>query len=59
MTPIEYLKLQAKNLHKDFKTQTSSFDPKLGRNVYDYEPKYFKIHDLVSDLKINEDNFTL
>jgi hypothetical protein len=59
MTPIEYLKLQAKNLHKDFKTQTSSFDPKLGRNVYDYEPKYFKIYDLVSDLKINEDNFTL
>lgn len=35
MTPIEYLKLQVKNLRKDFKTQTSSFDSKLGRNMYD------------------------
>jgi len=59
MTPIEYLKLQAKNLHKDFKTQTSFFDPELERNRYKYEPNYFKIEDLVSDLKINEDSFKL
>jgi hypothetical protein len=59
MTPIEYLKLQAKNLHKDFKTQTSTFDPKLERKLYDYEPRYFKIEDIVSDLKINEDSFKL
>jgi len=59
MTPIEYLKLQAKNLHKDFKTQTSSFDPKLGRNRYDYEPRFFKINLLVDDFNINEENFKL
>lgn len=59
MTPIEYLKLQAKNLHKDFKTQTSSFDPKLRRNVYEYDPKFFKIDLLVDDFKINEENFKL
>jgi hypothetical protein len=59
MTPIEYLKLQAKNLHKDFKTQTSSFDPKLGRNRYDYEPRFFKIDLLVDDFNINEGNFKL
>lgn len=59
MTPIEYLKLQAKNLHKDFKTQTSSFDPKLQRNVYEYDPRYFKIDLLVDDFIINEENFTL
>jgi len=59
MTPIEYLKLQAKNLHKDFKTQTSSLDPKLGRNVYDYDPKYFKFDLLVHDFNINEENFKL
>jgi hypothetical protein len=59
MTPIEYLKLQAKNLHKDFKTQTSSFDPKLGRKLYDYEPKYFKFHLLVHDFNIDEDRFKL
>ncbi|WP_293312315.1 hypothetical protein [Pedobacter sp. UBA5917] len=59
MTPIEYLKLQAKNLHKDFKTQTSSFDPKLRRNVYDYDPKFFKFDLLVDDFNINEENFKL
>lgn len=59
MTPIEYLKLQAKNLHKDFKTQTSSFNPKLGHKVYDYELKYFKFDMLVTDFLINEDRFKL
>ncbi len=59
MTTIEYLKLQAKNLHKDFKTQTSSFDPKLRRNVYEYDPKFFKIDLLVYDFDINEENFKL
>lgn len=59
MTPIEYLKLQAKNLHKDFKTQTSSFDDKSHRNVYAYDPKYFKIGLLVEDFSINEEKFSL
>lgn len=59
MKPIEYLKLQAKNLHRDFKTQTSSFDPELRRNVYDYDPKFFKFDLLVNDFNINEDKFTL
>lgn len=59
MTPIEYLKLQAKNLHKDFKTQTSSFDHKLRRNVYQYDPKFFKIDLLIDDLNINEEKFKL
>jgi len=59
MTPIEYLKLQAKNLHKDFKTQTSSFDSKLGRNMYDYDPMYFKFDLIVNDFNINEERFKL
>ncbi|WAC40381.1 hypothetical protein [Pedobacter sp. SL55] len=59
MTPIEYLKLQAKNLYKDFKTQTSSFDPKLQRKVYQYDPKFFKIELLVDDFEINEEKFKL
>lgn len=59
MTPIEYLKLQAKNLVKDFKTQTSSFDPKLRRNVYEYDPKFFKIDLLINDFDINEEKFQL
>ncbi len=59
MTPIEYLKLQAKNLSKDFKTQTSSFDPKQRRNVYVYDPKFFKIELLINDFEINEEEFKL
>lgn len=59
MKPIEYLKLQAKNLHRDFKTQTSSFDQGLHRNVYDYDPKFFKFDLLVNDFNINEEKFTL
>lgn len=59
MTPIEYLKLQAKNFLKDFKTQTSSFDPKLRRNVYEYDPRFFKIDLLINDFDINEEKFQL
>ncbi|TKC00010.1 hypothetical protein [Pedobacter cryotolerans] len=59
MTPIEYLKLQAKNLLKDFKTQTSSFDPKLQRNLYEYDPRFFKIDLLINDFDINEEKFQL
>jgi len=59
MKPIEYLKLQAKNLHKDFKTQTSSFDPELRRNVYGYDPKYFKFDLLVDNFNISQEKFTL
>ncbi|MFP9116088.1 hypothetical protein ACLI1A_19275 [Flavobacterium sp. RHBU_3] len=59
MKPIEYLKLQAKNLHRDFKTQTSSFNQELRRNVYNYDPKFFKFDLLVNDFNINEEKFTL
>ena len=35
MKPIEYFKLQAKNLHKDFKTQKPYFDSTYGRDLYE------------------------
>lgn len=59
MTTIEYFKLQAKNLHKDFKTQKPYFDPSLGRNLYGYAPKFFDVDALVTDFDIDEGNFTL
>jgi hypothetical protein len=56
MKNIEYFKLQAKNLHKDFATQT--FDQDEG--VYDYDPKYFDISQIVFDFDIDEKaKFTL
>ncbi len=59
MKTIEYFKLQAKNLHKDFKTQKPYFDPTYGRNLYEYLPKFFDVDALVLDFDIDEDNFTL
>lgn len=59
MKTIDYFKLQAKNLYKDFKTQKSYFDPSYGRDLYQYTPKYFDVDALVLDFDIDEDNFTL
>lgn len=59
MKVIEYFKLQSKNLHKDFKTQKSYFDPTYGRDLYKYAPKFFDVDALALDFDIDEDNFSL
>jgi len=59
MTTINYFKLQAKNLHKDFKTQKSYFDPNYDYNLYEYAPTFFDVDALTLDFDIDEDNFTL
>jgi len=59
MKPIDYLKQQAKNLQKDFKTQTSFLDVKQQRNFYCYDPKFFQFDLIVQDFNIDEENFKL
>lgn len=59
MNTIDYFKLQAKNLHRDFKTKTPVFDKTISDFLYDYSPKYFKIYDIVLDFDIDEENFSL
>jgi hypothetical protein len=59
MSTIDYFKLQAKNLHRDFRTQTSLVDKTISDFQYEYSPKYFKIYDIISDFDIDEENFTL
>lgn len=59
MKTIEYFKLHAKNLHKDFRTQKPYYDPTYGRDLYQYTPKYFDVDALALDFDIGEDNFTL
>ncbi|MHB1178103.1 MAG: hypothetical protein ACYCZO_07195 [Daejeonella sp.] len=59
MKTIEYFKLQAKNLHKDFKTQKPYFDPTYGHDLYEYAPKFFDVDALALDYDIDEENFTL
>nr|WP_315224528.1 hypothetical protein [uncultured Flavobacterium sp.] len=59
MNTIYYFKLQAKNLHRDFKTKILDFDKDLNRFAYVYFPKYFAIDAIVHDFEIDEENFTL
>jgi hypothetical protein len=56
MTPIDYFKLQAKNLFKDYKTQT----PPTGEEYYEYHPKYFDILGIfLAFTDLDEGDFTL
>jgi len=59
MNTIDYFKLQAKNLHRDFKTQVPLVDKTIGSFRHEYSPKYFQIYDIISDFDIDEGNFTL
>ena len=58
MTPIDYFKLQSKNLYKDFKTKKPCDDD--GGITYEYEPRFFAIEDIILDFGIDEtQEFTL
>lgn len=60
MTQIEFFKLQAKNLFRDFKTQTQYVDKESYSGYsYSYSPKYFDVDSLFLDYNVDEDNFTL
>jgi len=59
MNTIDYFKLQAKNLHRDFKTKTPVFDNVINDFLYEYSPKYFDIDQIVLDYKLNEEKFSL
>ena len=59
MDTIEYFKLQAKNLFKDFKTKRPVFDTVINDYLYEYSPQYFDIDGIVVDYDINEETFTL
>lgn len=59
MNTIDYFKLQAKNLHRDFKTKTPVFDNVINDFLYQYSPKYFDIDQIVLDYNLNEEKFSL
>ena len=59
MNTIDYFKLQAKNLIRDFKTKTSVLDKTATAFLYEYKPKYFDIEMIISDFDIGEENFSL
>jgi len=53
MNPIQYFKLQAKNLHRDFKTQFQDGE------CYDYTPRFFDVIQITLDFDPDEENLTL
>ncbi|MDX1902273.1 MAG: hypothetical protein SFW66_09810 [Gammaproteobacteria bacterium] len=59
MTHIEYFKLQAKNLFKDYKTKSPYFDNVIDDYLYEYNPKYFDIEEIIMAYDLDEDDFTL
>ncbi len=59
MNTIDYFKLQAKNLHKDFKTKSPVLDKTTTAFLYEYKPKYFDIEMIIADFGIDENNFSL
>lgn len=59
MDTIDYFKLQAKNLHRDFKTKTPVVDKTTTAFLYEYTPKYFDVEMVIGDFDIDEESFTL
>lgn len=59
MTPIDYFKLQAKNLFKDYKTKTPYIDKVDGNSYYTYSPKYFDIERIFLEYDWDEEDFSL
>lgn len=59
MKPIAYFKLQAKNLYKDYKTQSSYIDDHDGESYYKYDPQFFDIDGLFLAYDWDEEKFSL
>ena len=59
MTHIEFFKLQAKNLFRDYKTKTQYFDKAIDDYLYQYNPKYFDIEEIIMAYDLDEDEFSL
>lgn len=59
MDTIDYFKLQAKNLHKDFKTKTPVLEKTATAFLFEYTSRHFDVEMIISDFSIDEENFSL
>jgi hypothetical protein len=59
MTPLAYFKLQAKNLLRDYKTQTTYVDETDGETYFTYTPKFFDIERIFLEFDWDEVDFSL
>ena len=59
MDTIDFFKLQAKNLHRDFKTRKLVFNNEFGKLLYEYEPKNFDVELVIQDFHLDVEKLTL
>lgn len=59
MSPVDYFKLQAKNLFKDYKTQIPYLDQVDGFTYFTYTPSYFDIDRIFLEYNWDEEHFSL
>lgn len=59
MLPVDYFKLQAKNLLKDYKTQTSYVDQDDGFTYFTYSPTYLDIDRIFLEYDWEVENLSL
>jgi hypothetical protein len=59
MTHVEFFRLQAKNLFKDYNTKRSYIDEVDGDSYYRYEPRFFDINTVFLYYDVDEENFSL
>jgi len=55
MNTIEYFKLQAKNLFKDYQTKFPVYDSVIDDYLNDYKPRYFDVGWIVLDFEIDDE----
>ncbi|OKS88158.1 hypothetical protein [Mucilaginibacter polytrichastri] len=58
MNHIDFFKLQAKNLHRDYKTK-KTISAENGKSYLEYEPKFFDIDAIFEDYEIDNEDFSL
>jgi hypothetical protein len=59
MTPIDFFKLQAKNLFKDYKTKTPYVDNVEGHTYYNYDPEFYDIDRILLEYDYDKETFSL
>ena len=59
MNHIEFFKLQAKNLFRDYQTRFTYADSVDGNSYYSYAPRYFDIERIFLEFDWDEENFSL
>lgn len=55
MDHVTFFKLQAKNLHRDFKTRTKKFDELINVEIYEFSPRFFDVDEIVVSYDLSDE----